>query len=370
MEPDRSRFTVGVFIVLVSLSAAYATRDNFSGRSAASPAARLHADLNAAFVSGLKARTGRDVKVGQARSRSGKPVHITADGLDVPALALSSGPGTPHDRETSAGAGPREFLAGDFEAGSRPSPYTSTIVFLVRKGNPKGVKDWDDLARTDIKVVAPDPKRTEAGRWNYLAAWGYALKRSGGDEQAARKFVRGVFADAETVNHEGRKPGPSAFVFRNTDGDVLPVWENEAHLLVRNNGADLFEIVTPSASIAAEPAISVVDASGEGSGARGAGASYLAYLHTPQAQHIAARHYYRPRDPQVAAGYENRFPPIAMFTVDEISGGWRQTEKKHFSRGGVVDQVIGEAPLSAAVNRPVASASKGARDGQNDRDEG
>lgn len=353
---DSSRFAVGISIVLVSLGAAYATLNNFGDLPALGSTGRLYGDLNVAFASHWKTRTGLDIKVEQARSKLGKPVHIAVDGLDVPALALSYDVARLNDKEKSIAPALREPLARDFRIGSYPSAYTSTIVFLVRKGNPKELRDWGDLVRSDIKVVTPNPKRSESGRWNYLAAWGYAMRQSGGSEQTAREFVSQLFANAQTVDYEGKKPGnlATAFVFLNI-GDVLLTWENEAHRIVQNSGNDKFEIVTPSISIVAEPIISVADAVANGKGARGV-ASYIEYLHTPQAQHIAAKHYYRPRDPSVAARYEDRFPHLDLFTVDEVSGGWQRAQKIHFARGGVFDQITSDVPNFASMNSSINAA--------------
>ena len=327
MTPDSSRFAVGIFIVLVSLGAAYATLNNFAGLPAPGSAGRLYEDLNVAFASHLKTRTGLDITVGQARSKSGKPVHITVDGLDVPALALSYDVDKLHNKERFIASGSRELLVQDLRTDPYPSSYTSTIVFLVRKGNPKELRDWSDLVRPDIKVVTPNPKRSDSGRWNYLAAWGYAMRQAGGNEQTAREFVSRLFANAQTVDYESKKPGnlATAFIFLNA-GDVLLTWENEAHLIVQNRGNDKFEIITPSISIVAEPTISVVDAVAHGKGPHGkdtlsVAASYIEYLYTPQAQHIAAKHYYRPRDPSLAAKYEDQFPHLELFTVDKVFGG-------------------------------------------------
>lgn len=346
MTTDSSRFAVGIFIALVSL-AAYATLNNFSDRPAAG---QLYEELNAAFASRWKARTGLDIKVEPARNKSGKPMQITLHGLDVPALALSYDADKLHDKERFIAPDFRQLLAQDFRNESYPSAYTSTIVFLVRKGNPKELKDWSDLVRPDIKIVTANPKLSESGRWNYLAAWGYAMRQSGGNEQAAREFVSQLFANAQPADYEGKRSGnpATAFVFLNT-GDVLLTWENEAHLIVQNNGNDEFEIVTPSISIVAEPTISVVDTAAHGKGTRSVAASYIEYLHTSQAQHVAARHYYRPRDPAVAAKYEDRFPRLELFTLDEVSGGWQRAQKIHFARGGIFDQITVDVPDSVAV---------------------
>ena len=358
MAPHTSRFAVGIFIVLVSLGAAYATLNNFSGRPAPGSGGRLYEDLNVAFASRWKTQAGLDIKVEQARSKSGKPMHITLDGLRVPTLELSYDVSKLHDKERFIAPGPGKLSAQDFRNGSYPSAYTSTIVFLVRKGNPKKLKDWSDLVRADIKVVTANPKRSESGRWNYLAAWGYAMTQSGGSEQAARQFVSQLFANAQLVDYEGKKSGNSAtaFVFLNI-GDVLLTWENEAHLIVQNSGNDKFEIVTPSVSIVAEPVISIVDAVAGGKGARSVAASYIQYLYTPQAQHIAAKHYYRPRDPSIVARYEDRFPHLELFTVAEVSGGWQRAQKIHFARGGVFDQITGNGPHFASLNSPIRAAN-------------
>jgi sulfate transport system substrate-binding protein len=201
MALNTSHFAVGIFIVLVSLGAAYATLNNFPGRPAPGAAERLHEELNVAFASHWKTRTGLDIEVQQARSKSGKPVHITVDGLDVPALALSYDVDRMDDKERLIAPGPRKLLAQDFRTSPYPSAYTSTIVFLVRKGNPKELQDWSDLVRPDIKVVSPNPKHSESGRWNYLAAWGYAIRQSGGSEQAARGFVSQLLANAKAVDY-------------------------------------------------------------------------------------------------------------------------------------------------------------------------
>ena len=364
MPFNNSRFAVGVFIVLVSLGAAYATLNNFPGRSSAGSAGRLYEDLNVDFASLWKARTGLDIKVEQARSKSGKPVHITVDGLHVPALALSYEVDKLHDKGRFIAPGARELLAQDFRTGSYPSAYTSTIVFLVRKGNPKELRDWSDLVRPGIKVVTPNPRRSESGRWNYLAAWGYALRQSGGSEQAAREFVSQLFANAQVVGYEGEKPDDLVTAFASPGiGDALLTWENEAHLIIQNSGNDKFEIVIPSISIVAEPVISIVDAVARGKGARGVGASYIEYLYTPQAQHIAAKHYYRPRDPSVGAQYEDRFPHLELFTVDEVAGGWQKAQKIHFAKDGVFDRITGDKPASVAANSSSGAALQDESDG-------
>ncbi len=337
-----SRLVVSLFIFLVSLGAAYGTLQPLTHNSASDSSQKLHAELNGAFARHWKARTGADVIVRQARSKSGKPVDAAVDGLNITALAL-------FDDKNMANGKAAHFIPPEWKPLSQnsphASPYVSTIVFLVRKGNPKGLKDWDDLLRPGVEVLTSNPESTEDGRWSYLAAWGYALMQSGRDEMAAREFVRNLFANVKLSDSEPGKAnaktrgGASATFVERGVGDVLLAWENDAHLLVKEKGRDKFEIVVPSISIAAERSVSV--AAGGGSGTRDAAAEYIDYLYTHQAQEIAARHYYRPRDPFISAKYAAQFPSTELFTIDEVFGGWRKAEQMHFARGGLFDQIRG-----------------------------
>lgn len=330
----KSRIAVILSISLVSLGAAYATLHTFSYSAAQNPARELYADLNDAFASHWKARAGVDVSVRQAQTKSGKPIRAALDGLNVTTLALSYDVDKLREKNRFiAPAWNKHSSQNTLHTLPHVSPYTSTVVFLVRKGNPKHLRDWNDLPRPGIEVVTPNPKISADGRWNYLAAWGYALKQSGDSEAAALEFVKKLFANVES--------SVTADFIERSVGDVLLAWENEAHLLVRQTsvgGADKFEIITPSVSIVAEPTVSVVDAVDK-NGTREVATAYIDYLYTPWAQEIAGKHYYRPRDAQVSAKYANQFRSLELFTIDEVFGGWRQAQKIHFAKGGIFEQI-------------------------------
>lgn len=219
------------------------------------------------------------------------------------------------------------------------SPYTSTIVFLVRKGNPKQIKDWDDLVRPGIKVITPNPKTSGGARWNYLAAWAYALKRKGGSEAKAKEFVTKLYRNVPVLD-SGARGATTTFVQRG-QGDVLVAWENEAFLAVNELGKDRFQIVIPSLSILAEPPVTVVDKVVDRKGTRKLAEEYLRYLYSPEGQEIAAKHYYRPYDKKVAAKYAKLFPTLRLVTIDDTFGGWAKAQKTHFSDGGVFDHIYG-----------------------------
>ena len=322
-------------ISLVSLGAAYAALHTLSHDTVHDPAWELYADLNDAFAAHWKSRTGVDVRIGLAQTKSGKPVRAVLDGLAVPTLVLAYDVNKLHEKKRFIAPSLGRALLQNAPTGSaRVSPYFSTIVFLVRKGNPKELIDWGDLSRPGIEVVTPNPKISENGRWNYLAAWGYALRQPGSSEKTALAFVGRLFANVKS-------PVIADFVERGI-GDVLLVWENEAHLLSGTGaGVDKFEIVIPSMSIAGEPTVSVASPVAARNSMRDVAADYIEYLYTPQAQDIAGRHYYRPRDEQVGAKYANVFPALKLFTIDEAFGGWRQAGKIHFAQGGVLDQIQG-----------------------------
>ncbi|WP_024280529.1 sulfate ABC transporter substrate-binding protein [Xanthobacter sp. 126] len=299
------------------------------------PTRELYVDVNKAFAAEwAKAHPGDTVKINQSHGGSGKQARSVIDGLeaDVVTLALA------YDIDAIAERG---YLAKDWQKRlpDNASPYTSTIVFLVRKGNPKGIKDWDDLVKPGIKVVTPNPKTSGGARWNYLGAWGYALKKNGGDEAKAKDFVKALYKNAPVLD-TGARGATVTFVERNI-GDVLIAWENEAYLSVNELGPDKFDIITPSVSILAEPPVAVVDKVVDKKGTRAISEAYLKFLYTPAGQEIAAKNYYRPRDEQVAAKYKDKFAKVDLFTIDQVFGGWQKAQKTHFSDGGVFDQITG-----------------------------
>lgn len=339
MRSYRSRLIFAVAAILLSLGAAFAALHGISERGNSDPTQKMYEDFNKAFARHWKARTGVEVTVKQARSKSGAPIRAAVDGLDVATLALSY--------DVDALKTNSKFTLPNWqEALPQNTPFTSTIVFLVRKGNPKKLRDWDDLARSGIEVVTPNPKTSGSARWNYLAAWGYALKQPGGSDDTALEFVRKVFANVKSLD-PGMRSSVNTFVERGI-GDVLLAWENEAHLIAEEGG-DKFEVVTPSLSILAEPTVSVVNAVADQTGMREVARAYVDYLYTTKAQDIAGKHYYRPRDERVAAKYAMQFPPIDLFTIEEVFGGWKEAQNAHFGNGGVFDQIQGNQPAASTA---------------------
>jgi sulfate/thiosulfate-binding protein len=296
------------------------------------PTRELYEAVNGAFAKAWKARTGQELVVKQSHGGSGKQARAVIDGLeaDVVTLALAYDV----DAVSKAGLvapGWQQRLPGN------ASPYTSTIVFLVRKGNPKRLQDWDDLVKPGVAVITPNPKTSGGARWNYLAAWAHALERSGGDEGRAREFVRALFKNVPVLD-SGARGSTTTFVERGI-GDVLLAWENEAFLAVEQLGKGKLEIVVPRSSILAEPPVAVVDRNVDRHGTRAVAQAYLEFLYGAEGQEIAARSFYRPRDPAVAARYASRFPKIRLFTVDAVFGGWTRAQTTHFADGGVFDQI-------------------------------
>ena len=295
------------------------------------PTRELYADFNKAFATAYQKETGKSVEIKQSHGGSGSQARAVIDGLqaDVVTLALA------YDIHAIAGKG---LVAADWQ--QRPpqnaSPYASTTVFLVRKGNPKGIKDWDDLIKPGVSVITPNPKTSGGARWNYLAAWGYALKRF---ESAgrAKQFVADLYKNVPVLD-TGARGSTVTFVERGV-GDVLLAWENEAFLAQREFGKDKFEIVSPPLSILAEPPLAVVDKVADKKGTRAVAEAYLKYWYTREGQEIAARNSYRPRDPEVAKAYENSFAKVKLFTIDDVFGGWTRAQKEHFAEGGVFDQI-------------------------------
>ena len=299
------------------------------------PTRELYVDVNKAFAAEwTKAHPGDTVKINQSHGGSGKQARSVIDGLEAVVVTLALA----YDIDAIAEKG---YLAKDWQKRlpDNSAPYTSTIVFLVRKGNPKSIKDWDDLVKPGIKIVTPNPKTSGGARWNYLAAWGYALKKSGGDEAKAKDFVKALFKNAPVLD-TGARGSTVTFVERNI-GDVLIAWENEAYLSVNELGPDKFDIITPSVSILAEPPVAVVDKVVDKKGTRAISEAYLKFLYTPIGQEIAAKNYYRPRDEQVAGKYKDKFAKVDLFTIDQVFGGWQKAQKTHFSDGGIFDQITG-----------------------------
>ena len=297
------------------------------------PTRELYQDFNQAFAKYWKAKTGQTVTVEQSHGGSSKQARGVIDGLqaDVVTLALA------YDIDAiSQNAG---LLPADWQKRlpQNSTPYTSTVVFLVRKGNPKQIKDWDDLVKPGISVITPNPKTSGGARWNYVAAWAYALKQPGGSEQKAQEFVKRLYKNVPVLD-SGARGSTTTFVQREI-GDVLIAWENEAFLSIKELGAEKIEIVVPSQSILAEPPVSIVDKVVDKKGTRKVAQAYLEYLYTPEGQEIAAKNYYRPRLDSVAKKYASIFPKIKLVTIEEVFGGWQAAQKKHFADGGVFDQI-------------------------------
>ncbi|NWK77818.1 sulfate ABC transporter substrate-binding protein [Aquitalea sp. LB_tupeE] len=296
------------------------------------PTRELYQDVNKAFAEQWKKKTGEELTIKQSHGGSGKQSLSIQHGLaaDVATLALA------YDIDVLADEGllPKNWQT---RLPDNSSPYTSTIVFLVKKGNPKHIKDWNDLVRNDVQVITPNPKTSGGARWNYLAAWGYALKKNGGNEAKARAYVADLYKHVPVLD-SGARGATLTFTQRGL-GDVLLAWENEAVLAVKEMGPDKFDIVTPSISILAEPPVAVVDKVVDKKGTRKQAEAYLKFLYTPEGQTIAAENYYRPRDPKIAAKYASQFPKVKLFTLKDVFGDWRSAQKKHFADGGVFDQI-------------------------------
>ncbi|MGC3963542.1 MAG: sulfate ABC transporter substrate-binding protein [Rhodocyclaceae bacterium] len=296
------------------------------------PTRELYQDYNAAFSKYWKAKTGEDVSVKTSNGGSGAQARAVIDGLDADVVTLALA------YDIDAISEKAKSLPADWQKRLKhnSSPYTSTIVFLVRKGNPKHIKDWADLVRSGVEIVTPNPKTSGGARWNYLAAWAYALKQPGGTEQSARDFVKHLYGNVKVLD-TGARGATTSFTERGI-GDVLIAWENEAYLAKKELG-DKVEIVTPSLSILTEPPVAVVDKVVDKRGTRKQAEAYLDYLYSPEGQDIIGRNYYRPIDPKAAAKYAKQFAPVKLFTIDDVFGGWQKAQKTHFADGGVFDQL-------------------------------
>ncbi|CAO3430420.1 sulfate ABC transporter substrate-binding protein [Azospirillum brasilense] len=296
------------------------------------PTREFYVEFNKAFAKKWQAENGQTVTVKQSHGGSGKQARSVIDGLDADVVTLALAYDI--DAIADSGALPKTWQT---RLPNNSSPYTSTIVFLVRKGNPKQIKDWDDLLKPGVQVITPNPKTSGGARWNYLAAWAYSLEKNGNDEAKAKQFVADLFKNVPVLDSGAR--GSTVTFTQRQLGDVLLAWENEAFLSLQEFGADKFDIVVPSLSILAEPPVTVVDSVVDRKGTRKAAEAYLNFLYTPEAQEIAAKNFYRPRLPEVAARYADRFPNVKLVTIDGSFGGWRTAQEKHFADGGVFDQI-------------------------------
>ena len=320
---------------VIALSAAASSKVTLMNVSY-DPTRELYQDYNAAFARYWKAKTGQDVVINQSHGGSGKQARAVIDGLpaDVVTLALA------YDIDAISQNG--GLIASNWQSRlpNNSTPYTSTIVLLVRKGNPKHIKDWNDLVRPGISVITPNPKTSGGARWNYLAAWGYALHQNNNDQAKARQFVTQLYKNVPVLD-SGARGATTTFVQRGI-GDVLIAWESEAFLAVRELGKDKLEMVIPSYSIVAEPPVSVVDKVAKQHGITAVATAYLQYMYSDEGQEIAARNYYRPRAKAIANKYAWQFPKLNLFTVNDVFGGWQNAQKTHFADGGVFDQIYGK----------------------------
>lgn len=295
------------------------------------PTREFYADFNTAFAKHWKEKTGKELTINASHGGSSKQARAVIDGLeaDVVTLALAA------DVDAIAGAG---LIGKDWQQRlpKNSAPYQSTLGFLVRKGNQKGIKNWDDLVREGVQVITPNPKTSGVARWNFLAAWGWALKANGGDEAKAKDYITRLFANVPVLD-SGARGASTTFIERGI-GDVLINWENEL-LLATKEGSDKFEIVTPTISILAEPTVAVVDANVDKKGTREVAEAYLEFLYSDAGQNLAGKHFYRPSNPEVLAKYQSQYPKLELFTIDEVFGGWGPATKKFFEDGGVFDQI-------------------------------
>jgi sulfate/thiosulfate transport system substrate-binding protein len=329
-----TRNAMGLAAALVAVSAGWAAGKEITLLNVSyDPTRELYRDFNAAFVRHWQEKTGDAVTIRQSHGGSGKQARAVLDGLeaDVVTLALA------YDVDALWGRG--KLIPQDWQKRlpNNSAPYTSTIVFVVRKGNPRQIKDWADLVKPGVSVITPNPKTSGGARWNYLAAWGYALRKFGGDEGRARDFVARLFKNVPKLD-TGARGAMTTFVQQGT-GDALVAWENEALMTLKESDKGEFELVAPSVSILAEPPVTWVDKVVDRRGTRAVAQGYLEYLYSPEGQEIAAKHYYRPRLELVAQKYADAFPKASLFTIEQVFGGWQKAQKAHFSEGGVFDQI-------------------------------
>jgi len=296
------------------------------------PTRELYQDFNAAFAKYWKAQTGQVVTVNQSHGGSGKQARSVIDGLEADVVTL----GLAGDIDAIVEHGGAVDKNWQSRLANNSAPYTSTIVFLVREGNPKNIKDWDDLVRSGVQVITPNPKTSGGARWNYLAAWGYARDKFGGDEAKIKAFVTALYKNVPVLD-SGARGSTTTFAERGI-GDVLLAWENEAALAIKEAGPGKFQVIIPPLSVLAEPPVALVDKYAKAHGTEAVAKAYLSYLYSPEGQEIIARNFYRPRDPEIAAKYASQFPKIKLFDIATF-GGWQKTQKTHFDDGGIFDQI-------------------------------
>jgi len=327
------RNTLKALLSAALLSAAVAQADDLKLLNVSyDPTRELYQDYNVAFAKHWKEKTGQAVEVQQSHGGSGKQARAVIDGLDADVVTLALAYDVDQLYQKA------KLIPQDWQARlpNNSAPYTSTIIFLVRAGNPKGIKDWDDLVKPGVSLVSPNPKTSGGARWNYLAAYGYALKKYG-SEDAAKDFLKKFYKNVAVLD-TGARGATVSFAEREI-GDVLIGWENEAYLSLKEYGATQYEVVVPSVSILAEPTVTVVDKVAKKHGTQEAATEYLKYLYSKEGQEIAAKNYYRPRDPEVLAKYGKQFKSLGLFTIDEVFGGWNKAQTTHFADGGVFDQI-------------------------------
>jgi len=330
-------FSLMLFVSIITgtvVPAPVSARDNITLINVSyDPTRVFYQELNNAFTDYWLKKTGDKVEVKQSHGGSGKQARAVIDGLeaDVVTLALAYDIDSIAEKTNLLPKGWQKRLP------SNSAPYTSTIVFLVRKGNPRNIKDWDDLSKPGVTVITPNPKTSGGARWNYLAAWGYALKKYGNDEAKAKEFVKSIFRNVPLLD-SGARGSTTTFIERKI-GDVLISWENEAYLVVNKLSKGEYEIVVPSLSILAEPPVAIIDRNAERHGTQAVAKAYLDFLYTGQGQEIAAKNFYRPRLDSVAAKYAGQFQKVILFTIDDVFGGWQKAHNTHFADKGVFDQI-------------------------------
>lgn len=328
----RSRFRLLGAVALFACAAAASAADISLLNVSYDPTRELYQDFNRSFAAYWKAKTGDTLSVRQSHGGSGKQARSVIDGIDADVVTLALA----YDVDAIA---ERKLIAPDWQQRlpQHSTPYTSTIVFLVRKGNPKHITGWDDIAKPGLSVIVPNPKTSGGARWAYLAAYGYALRKSNGDDAKARVYIAQVYKNVPVLD-SGARGSTVTFAERGV-GDVLLAWENEADLAKKEFGDDRFDIVVPSVSILAEPPVAVVDRVVDKRGTRKIAEAYLQYLYSDEGQEIAARNFYRPRNEKIAAKYAAAFPKVSLFTIDDTFGGWAVAQKTHFADGGVFDRI-------------------------------